>query len=288
MGDAKQKILIVEDDLDVANLLNGFFIAQGYEVIVANKGEDGVWKSQNSHPDIVILDIRLPDIDGYEVARRLRNNRRTADIPIIFLSERRALSERLRGLELGADDYIPKPFDVQELKLRIRNTLRRAEQDTLTNTVTGLPEGRLVDERMSEYLNKDGWSMLIVSLENLDIFRESYGFVASDDVIRAVGLMVRNTLKELGEQEDFIGHLSPTDLVLISETEQSAALQENINNRLDQSLDYFYPIKDRENHAARRNSLFVRTGLLKASDGNFGSLNELKISLLRKKSQEGR
>jgi DNA-binding response OmpR family regulator len=288
MGDAKQKILIIEDDLDVANLLNGFFIAQGYEVIVANKGEDGVWKSQNSHPDIVILDIRLPDIDGYEVARRLRNNRRTADIPIIFLSERRALSERLRGLELGADDYIPKPFDVQELKLRIRNTLRRAEQDTLTNTVTGLPEGRLVDERMSEYLNKDGWSMLIVSLENLDIFRESYGFVASDDVIRAVGLMVRNTLKELGEQEDFIGHLSPTDLVLISETEQSAALQENINNRLDQSLDYFYPIKDRENHAARRNSLFVRTGLLKASDGNFGSLNELKISLLRKKSQEGR
>jgi DNA-binding response OmpR family regulator len=288
MGDAKQKILIVEDDLDVANLLNGFFIAQGYEVIVANKGEDGVWKSQSSHPDIVILDIRLPDIDGYEVARRLRNNRRTADIPIIFLSERRALSERLRGLELGADDYIPKPFDVQELKLRIRNTLRRAEQDTLTNTVTGLPEGRLVDERMSEYLNKDGWSMLIVSLENLDIFRESYGFVASDDVIRAVGLMVRNTLKELGEQEDFIGHLSPTDLVLISETEQSAALQENINNRLDQSLDYFYPIKDRENHAARRNSLFVRTGLLKASDGNFGSMNELKISLLRKKSQEGR
>jgi DNA-binding response OmpR family regulator len=288
MGEAKQKILIVEDDLDVANLLDGFFAAQGYTVVIANRGEDGVWKCLNSHPDIVILDIRLPDIDGYEVARQLRNNRRTADIPIIFLSERRALSERLHGLELGADDYIPKPFDVQELKLRIRNALRRAGQDTLTNTVTGLPEGRLVDERMSDYLDKNDWSMLIISLENLDIFRESYGFVASDDVIRAVGLMVRNTLKELGEQEDFLGHLGPTDLVLISETEQAGALQENINSRLKQSLDYFYPIKDRENHAARRKSLFVRTGLLQAKEGNFGSLDELKILLTRKKNQEDR
>ncbi len=79
---------------------------------------------------MVILDIRLPDIDGYEVARRLRDNRRTADIPIIFLTEKRDRSERLQGLELGADDYITKPFDVQELRLRIRNALRRAEQDT--------------------------------------------------------------------------------------------------------------------------------------------------------------
>jgi len=193
MAEGKQKILIVEDDLDVADMLNAYFRVQGYEIFTVNWGEDGVRACQTSRPDIVILDIRLPDIDGYEVARRLRSNRRTAGIPIIFLTEKRDRSERLQGLELGADDYITKPFDVQELRLRIRNALRRAEQDTLTNPVTGLPDGKLVDERISECLNKITWTMLIVSLENLDIFRESYGFVASDDVMRAVSLMIQSS-----------------------------------------------------------------------------------------------
>jgi DNA-binding response OmpR family regulator len=126
MAEVKQKILIVEDDLDVADMLNAYFRVQGYEIFTVNWGEDGVRACQSSRPDIVILDIRLPDIDGYEVARRLRSDRRTADIPIIFLTEKRDRSERLQGLELGADDYITKPFDVQELRLRIRNALRRA------------------------------------------------------------------------------------------------------------------------------------------------------------------
>ena len=283
MAEVKQKILIVEDDLDVADMLNAYFRVQGYEIITVNWGEDGVRACQTSRPDIVILDIRLPDIDGYEVARRLRSNRRTADIPIIFLTEKRDRSERLQGLELGADDYITKPFDVQELRLRIRNALRRAEQDTLTNPVTGLPDGTLVDERISECLNKFTWTMLIVSLENLEVFREAYGFVASDDVLRAVSLMVHNVIKELGGKDDFLGHLGPTDFVLITGPEQATNLQERIRSRLEQSLDYFYPIKDREKPGSHSRRLLVKIGVLQAGDGDFTSVDDLKLSLLRKK-----
>ncbi|HVM71385.1 MAG TPA: response regulator [Anaerolineales bacterium] len=283
MAEGKQKILIVEDDLDVADMLNAYFRVQGYEIFTVNWGEDGVRACQTSRPDIVILDIRLPDIDGYEVARRLRSNRRTAGIPIIFLTEKRDRSERLQGLELGADDYITKPFDVQELRLRIRNALRRAEQDTLTNPVTGLPDGKLVDERISECLNKITWTMLIVSLENLDIFRESYGFVASDDVMRAVSLMIQNAIKELGGRDDFLGHLGPTDFVLITGPDQAINLHDRIRGRLEQSLDYFYPIKDREKISTRNRRLVVKIGVLQANDGEFASLDDLKISLLRKK-----
>jgi DNA-binding response OmpR family regulator len=283
MAEVKQKILIVEDDLDVADMLNAYFRVQGYEIFTVNWGEDGVRACQSSRPDIVILDIRLPDIDGYEVARRLRSNRRTADIPIIFLTEKRDRSERLQGLELGADDYITKPFDVQELRLRIRNALRRAEQDTLTNPVTGLPDGTLVDERISECLHRFTWIMLIVSLENLEIFREAYGFVASDDVLRAVSLMVHNVIKELGGKDDFLGHLGPTDFVLITGQEQATNLQERIRSRLEQSLDYFYPIKDREKPGSHSRRLVVKIGVLQAGDGNFASLDDLKLSLLRKK-----
>jgi DNA-binding response OmpR family regulator len=283
MAEAKQKILIVEDDLDVADMLNAYFRVQGYEIFTVNWGEDGVRACQTSRPDIVILDIRLPDIDGYEVARRLRSNRRTADIPIIFLTEKRDRSEKLQGLELGADDYIIKPFDVQELRLRIRNALRRAEQDTLTNPVTGLPDGMLVDERISDCLNRLSWSMLIVSLENLEVFREAYGFVASDDVLRAVSLMVHNVIKELGNQDDFLGHLGPTDFVLITGQERATNLQERIRSRLEQSLDYFYPIKDREKPGSHNARLVVKIGSLQAGDREFASLEDLKLALLRKK-----
>jgi DNA-binding response OmpR family regulator len=283
MAEAKPKILIVEDDLDVADMLNAYFRVQGYEVFTVNWGEDGVRSCQTSRPDLIILDIRLPDIDGYEVARRLRGNRRTGDIPIIFLTEKRERSDRLQGLELGADDYITKPFDVQELRLRVRNALRRASQDTLTNPVTSLPDGTLVDERLTACLPRRDWTMLIVSLENLEPFREAYGFVASDDVLRAVSLMVHNALKEIGNQEDFLGHLASNEFVLITVPDKVANLQERIRSRLEQSLDYFYPIKDREQPAARGKRLVFRMGVLHADDGVFNSLDELKLALVRKK-----
>ena len=215
MADTKSKILIVEDDLDVAEMLNAYFRVQGYEVFTVNWGEDGVRSCQTVHPDLVILDIRLPDIDGYEVARRLRSDRRTAEIPIIFLTEKRDRSDRLQGLELGADDYITKPFDVQELRLRVRNALKRVSQGSLTNPVSGLPEGALVDEKLSEVIEKDGVAVLFVSIDNMDSFREAYGFVASDDVLRAISLMIVNTMREVSRPEDFLGHLSRTDFILV-------------------------------------------------------------------------
>lgn len=129
MAEEKSKILLIEDDLDVADMLNAYFRVQGYEVFTSNWGEDGVRAVATVRPDLILLDIRLPDIDGYEVARRLRADRKTNTIPIIFLTERRDRADRLQGLELGADDYITKPFDLQELRLRVRNAIRRADLD---------------------------------------------------------------------------------------------------------------------------------------------------------------
>ena len=224
MADVKSKILVVEDDLDVAEMLNAYFRVQGYEVFTVNWGEDGVRACQTVNPDLVVLDIRLPDIDGYEVARRLRTDRRTQDVPIIFLTEKRDREDRLHGLELGADDYITKPFDVQELRLRVRNALRRATQGSLNNPVSGLPDGALVDEKLNELLEMGKWSLILVSIINLDIFRDAYGFVASDDVLRAISLMVHNAMREGGDSDEFVGHLTPTDFVLMVSPGNMSAL----------------------------------------------------------------
>jgi len=275
----KPIILIVEDDLDVAEMLNAYFNVQGYEARAVGWGEEAVRLCMTSPPDLVILDIRLPDIDGFEVAYRLRNNRRTREIPIIFLTEKRARSDRLQGLELGADDYITKPFDVQELRLRVRNALRRSEQGVLTNPVTNLPEGALVDERLLDCLEYRDWAILLISLVNLDKFRDLYGFVAADDVLRAVNLMINNAVREVGGANDFVGHLDINQFILVTNPVSLATLSERLKNRLEQSLEYFYPLKDRARNHSGPDRLAVQWGQLTASQGQFRELESLKRKL---------
>ncbi len=279
MAEDKPTLLIVEDDADVAEMVTAYFRVQGYEVFAVNWGEDALKACRNNHPDLIILDIRLPDIDGFEVARRLRGNQRTQDIPIIFLTEKRERADRMQGLELGADDYITKPFDIQELRLRVRNALRRTVPSSLTNPVTGLPEGALVDERLRECLAGGDWALLLIAIDNFGEFREAYGFVASDDVQRAIGLMVHNAMRDVGGSNDFIGQFGPTEYILVTQPASLTALADRIRSRLDQSLDYFYPLKDRSDQGVLGGRLRVRIGQLVASDGPFKSLEDLKKKL---------
>lgn len=245
MEEPKTTLLIVEDDLDIADMLNAYFRVQGFEVKTANWGEDGVAACQNDLPDLVILDIRLPDIDGFEVARRLRANRRTKDIPILFLTEKRERVDRLKGLELHAEDYITKPFDIQELRLRVRNALERHQRSTLTHPVTGLPVGNLVDETLSRCLRENNWAILIVCLKHLDYFREQYGFVASDDFLRATSVILQTTIRQSGTANDFLGQLSGIDFILITQPSLLSGIKENIRRQMEESIDYFYRDTDR-------------------------------------------
>ena len=242
----KQSILIVEDDLDLAEMLNAYFRVQGYDVLTAAWGEDAIRICQRTMPDIVLLDIRLPDIDGYEVCRQLRSNRRTDTLPIIFLTERRDRVDKLQGLELGGVDYITKPFDIQELRLRVRNALRRAKQETLINPVTGLSEGKLLDEQLEKLLKPGDWAVLVMAVRGLSAFRELYGFVAADDVLRAVSLMINNIAREVSGDDDFVGHTSAEEFVVITTETRAREISNRVQARLMQSMDYFYPLKDRQ------------------------------------------
>ncbi|MFN2234637.1 MAG: response regulator [Anaerolineales bacterium] len=278
----KPVILIVEDDLDVSEMLDAYFRVQGYDVLIANWGLEGVEKCHEEQPDLVILDIRLPDIDGYEVAKRLRENRKTINIPIIFLTEKRNRSDRLQGLELGADDYITKPFDIQELRLRVRNALQRSALGSISNPVTGLPEGAIVDKRLTDCLKNDSWAMLLITLENLEIFREAYGFVACDDVLRAVSLMIQSATRKFGNIDDFIGQFSSSALILVTSPESITKLKEQIGSRLGQSLDYFYPLRDRELPIQKDKRLAVKIVSLLPSQGPFRNLEDIKSTLVPK------
>lgn len=281
MEESKATLLIIEDDLDIAEMLDAYFRVQGYNVLTANWGEDGIRLCNSSRPDLVILDIRLPDVDGFTVAERLRSNRRTNDIPIIFLTEKRERGDRLRGLSLQAEDYITKPFDIQELRLRVRNALHSSKQGALTNPVTALPQGMLVNERLNDVLQETNWSLVVISLDHFDYFREIYGFVASDDLLRAVSLMLEDAHKELGSKEDFLGHLSPNDFLIITRPDRTPALVERISQRLEKSLRYFYRDQDRHAEIFEERKLGVHIEELHTDPVAIPNLEVLQLKLAR-------
>ncbi|MEL6310016.1 MAG: response regulator transcription factor, partial [Chloroflexota bacterium] len=167
----KPHILIVEDDLDLSDMVSSYFRVQNYDVDTAAWGEEALKIASEHDLDLIMLDIRLPDIDGFELCRRLRNKRRTQDTPIIFLTEKRDRVDKLQGLELGVVDYITKPFDIQELRLRVRNAINRSQTPASNNPVTDLPEGELVQEKLGILLDSSNWAVLQVSINNLSTFR---------------------------------------------------------------------------------------------------------------------
>lgn len=273
----KKKIFIVEDDLDLSEMLSAYFRVQGYEVSQAARGEDAVAGIVEMVPDVAVLDIRLPDIDGYEVCRRLRRARRTQNIPVIFLTEKREREDKLAGLELGAVDYITKPFDIQELRLRVRNSLRRANLSTLLNPVTGLPEGSLVRERLEKLKEADDWGLVLAGIRGLEQFRDRFGFVAADDVSRAVTLMITNAVQEAGNPDDFIGHTDSGDFIIVTSGDRSKKLAERCLVRLRPSIQYFYPALERKRlpDLPEAEKLTVRIAYLSSEDHDFSDLEAL-------------
>ncbi|MGD8597690.1 MAG: response regulator, partial [Anaerolineae bacterium] len=155
---SKGRLLIVEDDFDISNMLRIYFDSQGYETIVATRGKEALEICRRNLPNLVILDIMLPDINGYEVCTQLRSNLRTSHIPIIFLTQKDERSDQITGLERGADDYITKPFDLQLLMLRVQGALRRANWLNLTSPVTGLPSSKLVEDQLRQIIRREDWA----------------------------------------------------------------------------------------------------------------------------------
>jgi len=274
-------ILIVEDERDTAEMLTAYFESQGYQVLHAAWGRDALKITAQTIPNLILLDIRLPDIDGYEVCRQLRQQRRTQDTPILFLTEKRERMDKLQGLELGAVDYITKPFDIQELKLRVRNALRRASLETLTHPVTGLPADALVRERLSGLLSKRGWALVGVNVKGLEAFGEAYGFVARDDALRAIALVLTNVSQDTDGLDAFVGQIGPAEFVITTNEDRARELCDRLVGRIKQSIEYFYPYRDdRERaQASQRPQIQILLGMTSEQQGPFATADELLASL---------
>ncbi len=242
----KARLLIVEDDVDISNMLKFFFGGYQYEVDTALRGRDALEKTRQNLPHLIILDIMLPDIDGFEVCRILRTNTRTSHVPIIFLTQKDERNDKLQGLELGADDYITKPFDIEELKLRVQRAITRAEQQSLTDPRSGLPSGRLIEEQLRRIIRLDNWSLMDIRIRDFDAFKEVYGFVAGDDVLRFTAMLMGEVVDDAGTNNDFIGHPGGDNFIIITTEQACPQVRKRLKERFAEEVLSHYSFIDRE------------------------------------------
>lgn len=245
---AKGRILVVEDDFDISNMLRIYFTGQGYDVQVAPRGGDALALTRKQLPQLIVLDIMLPDMNGYDVCRELRQTTRTSHIPIIFLTQKDERSDKIIGLELGADDYITKPFDIEELKLRVRNQIDRAERENYTDPNSGLPSSAIIEDRLRELLKKpeQTWTYLDCKIENFDSFKEVYGFVAGTEVMRFMALLMGEVVDQQGSTDDFLGHPGSDNFVIITYATNPEIFQEQLVKRFNDDVQQHYSFIDRE------------------------------------------
>jgi diguanylate cyclase (GGDEF)-like protein len=242
----KPRLLVVEDDIDIGNMLKIYFSGMQFDVDVSVRGSEALERTKQVLPHLIVLDIMLPDIDGYEVCRTLRTNMRTSHIPVIFLTQKDERSDKLQGLELGADDYITKPFDIEELKLRVQGAIRRSERESLTDPRSGLPAGRLIEDQLRRIIRQNGWALLDARVNNFESFKDVYGFVAGDDVLRFTAMLIGEVVDELGTTSDFIGHAGGDNFIVITKETKAEAIKARLKERFDNEVQTHYNFMDRQ------------------------------------------
>lgn len=244
---SKGSILVVEDDMDISNMLRIYFSGQGYAVEVAPKGQDALNATRNQLPNLIVLDINLPDMSGYDVCRELRTTTRTNHIPIIFLTQKDERSDKIIGLELGADDYVTKPFDIEELKLRVQNSIERQERNRRIDSISNLPTGEPIEDHLRDLMRtgKD-WTYVDIKISNLEAFSDVYGWAAGNEVIRATSLMIADVIDQKGTTDDFVGHPSRDNFIIITHSTGSDSLSDALSERFAKDIQQHYTFIDRE------------------------------------------
>jgi CheY-like chemotaxis protein len=243
---SKKRLLIIEDDVDVSEMLTTYFESQGYEIFHAEEGAEGITLGRAKLPNLILLDVMLPDMDGFDVCKALRSTTLTKYIPITFLTQRDARADKIAGLELGADDYVTKPFDIEELRLRVQGSIRRATRDHLHEPRTGLPSGPMIAAVLKQLQAKTGWRHLDISLNGFGSFREVYGFLTADEALSLTAHVLTEVVTELGTVNDFIGTPEEARFVVITHAEDAEKVVNALTERFSERVKTLYNFVDAE------------------------------------------
>jgi diguanylate cyclase (GGDEF)-like protein len=230
-------VLVVDDDVDIARFIEVNLRLEGFDVLVAHDGQEALEVIGRQLPDLALVDVMMPRIDGVELTRRLRSDPLTASLPVIMLTAKSLSVDKVVGLTAGADDYIIKPFDTLELIARVRSTLRRNAEMRAVSPLTGLPGNHRINQEIASRAAGDRpFAVCHVDLDNFKAFNDRYGWLRGDDVITLLAATLKGVGADVVGAQPFIGHVGGDDFVVICEPDQVESLTTAAINRFDQGV----------------------------------------------------
>ncbi|GAB4447323.1 MAG: response regulator [Chloroflexi bacterium OHK40] len=234
-------ILIVDDEHDIASLLALQFLSEGYQTSTVYSGSEAL-RIVREHPfDLILLDVLLPDIDGFAVLGGLRAQREAQLTPIILVSAIDSAAEKVRGLQLGADDYITKPFSAAELSASVLAAMRRSEREGGANPSTRLPGNNAIERAISQRITRgEPFAVCYADIDNFKAYNDSYGFLKGDAVIQRTAQILLDSVRIHGNADDFVGHIGGDDFVVITTPDRVAPICEAATARFDATAPLFY------------------------------------------------
>jgi diguanylate cyclase (GGDEF)-like protein len=240
-------VLIVDDDPAIRSVCRESLEGQGYLVVEAGSGRQALDTIAKQPPDVILLDVMLPDFDGFQVTEKVREERATAHIPIIFISARGHTTDKVRAFKLGGDDYMVKPFDALELGARVESVIKRKEREFDSSPTTKLPGSAALERELNKRLAaKVPFTLCYLDLDNLKAFNDYYGYAKADGVIQQSGDLIRNAVEKHGTPDDFVAHIAGDDFVLVTEPARLKPIADEIISTFDRIIPLYYPSEDQQ------------------------------------------
>jgi diguanylate cyclase (GGDEF)-like protein len=247
MQDEAGHVLVADDEPNTIRWAEMNLKMAGFDVSTASEGPSALEKTIAARPDLVLLDVVMPRMDGFEVCRRLRRDPRTKYTSVIFLTASDNQSDLIKGLDAGADDFLVKPVDPDELIARIRRMIRRSRQMRGVNPLTQLPgNSDILEELKLHVASPDPFALLYIDLDNFKSFNDYYGFARGDVAIKTLADVLRQTVQPMSETSAFLGHIGGDDFAALVPAESAESVAQATIDGWEERVEELYGARERQ------------------------------------------
>jgi len=292
-GKTTYRIFVVDDEPHIRQILKFTLGRAGYDVVTCADGAEALEEMRKIKPDLVLLDVMMPSVDGHTVCRKMREDFTLSQVPVIMLSAKGEAGDKVAGLEGGANDYLVKPYSNDELLLRVKNVLEWNIKQREANPLTGLPGNPAIErELIKRIASQEPYAFLYIDIDNFKGFNDYYGYQKGDEIIVFLAGILRKTIDKIGSRDDFIGHIGGDDFVMIASPTRAEIMAKYIVDEFDKSALLllnaedvrrgYLEIRDRQGEIKRIPVMSVTMALVLSTDNHiehFAEINDIASSL---------
>jgi len=243
----RARILVADDEPHIRRIMQFLLEKEGFEVLLVADGDEA-WKAVTSFkPDLVLLDVMMPRMDGYAVLEIIRDGFETSRLPVILLTAKGEDEDKVRGLRGGANDYVVKPFNHEELLLRVTNLLEATRREREANPLTGLPGNRAIEREIQIRIETEQpFACMYVDIDRFKSFNDRYGYSRGDRAISFLAGVLISCSHKYGGTGDFVGHVGGDDFVVVTESDRAEDLARHVVAEFDGGIGDLHDRDDYE------------------------------------------